>query len=84
MRVVAPEIFEMRVPRDLLPFILPQLTPDDIDNMDTVNTDIFPSASPGDSSELFDPLVETQGGILIPLMLTLLTPKRKFMLQRPC
>lgn len=32
MRVVAPEIFEMRIPRDLLSFILPQLNPDSIEN----------------------------------------------------
>ena len=45
MRVVAPEIFEIRIPRDLLPFILPQLNPDGIDDMGAVNTDIFRSAS---------------------------------------
>ena len=60
MRVVAPEIFEMRVPRDLLPFILPQLNPDGTDDMDAVNTDIFPSASPDDNSELLDHFVEAQ------------------------
>ena len=45
MRVVAPEIFEIRIPRDLRPFILPQLNPDGIDDMGAVNTDIFRSAS---------------------------------------
>lgn len=60
MRVVAPKIFEMCVPRDLLPFILPQLNPDDTNDMDARNTDFFPSASPDENSELLDPLVEAQ------------------------
>ena len=65
MRVVAPEIFEMRIPRELLPFILPQLNPDGIDDMGAVNTDIFPSASPGNSRPLY-PLTETQGCVVNP------------------
>ena len=44
--------------RDLLPFILPQLNPDAIDDMGAVNNDIFPSASPGNNSRPLYPLGE--------------------------
>ena len=57
-------MFEVHVPRDLLPFILPQLNPDGTDDMDAVNTDIFPSAPPADNSELSDPLVEAQNCVV--------------------
>ena len=43
-RVIAPEIFEMRVPRDLLPFTLPETNKDTLDDMDTNECDISSSA----------------------------------------
>ena len=62
-RVVAPEIFETRIPRDRLPFILPQLNPDGIDDMGAVHTDIFRSAS----TFLLIFLVEGGGGAALTL-----------------
>ena len=44
--------------RDLLPFILPQLNPDAIDDMGAVNNDIFPSGSLGNNSRPLYPLGE--------------------------
>lgn len=56
-RVIAPEIFEMRVPRDLLPFILPETNKDTLDDMDTNECDISSSALPGDHNESMDSYV---------------------------
>ena len=56
-RVIAPKIFEMRVPRDLLPFILPETNKDTLDDMDTNECDISSSALPGDHNESMDSYV---------------------------
>ena len=51
MKVIAPEIFEMRVPRDLLPFILPDMSSGTFDNMETADIDTSSPATPGDHRE---------------------------------
>ena len=51
MKVIAPEIFEMRVPRDLLPFILPDMSSGTFDNMETADIDTSSPATPGDHCE---------------------------------
>ena len=51
VRVIAPEIFEMRVLRELLPFILPEIDLDAFDVPDTMNIEISSIPSPVDSGK---------------------------------
>ena len=51
MRVIAPEIFEMRVPRELLPFILPETDLDSVDVPDAINIELSSIPSPVDSGK---------------------------------
>lgn len=45
IRVIAPEIFEIRVPRDLLPFVVPETSPDNAENMCVADFNLSPSAA---------------------------------------
>ena len=49
MHVIAPEIFEMRVLRELLPFILPEIDLDSVDVPDAMNIELSSIPSPVDS-----------------------------------
>ena len=51
MHVVAPEIFEMQVPRELLPFILPAIDLDSVDVPDAMNIELSSIPSPVDSGK---------------------------------
>ena len=51
MRVIAPDIFEMRVPRELLPFILPEIDLDSVDVPDAMNIELSSIPSPVDSGK---------------------------------
>ena len=49
--MIAPEIFEMRVPRELLPFILPEIDLDSVDVPDAMNIELSSIPSPMDSGK---------------------------------
>jgi len=50
-RVIAPNIFEMPVPRELLPFISPEIDLDSNDEPDTMNIELSSTPSPVDSGK---------------------------------
>ena len=49
--MIAPEMFETRVPRELLPFILPEIDLDSVDVPDAMNIELSSIPSPVDSGK---------------------------------